>query len=166
MSNLPTLYEIAGDLRRLLDLMNDPSVSADDLLQAVEQVSSTFQEKAVNVTAVLRSMESLARQIREAEKDMEIRRRSIEWKSEWLRSYLLENMEQCGISQIDHPRFRIAIRKNPPSVEILDPDSIPDEYLRERVISEPDKQELLRALKQGQEVPGAVLVQKKRLEIR
>lgn len=56
-------------------------------------------------------------------------------------------------------RLSVSYRKSE-SVEITDPDEVPDAYQRTKVIFEPDKASIKDALKSGHEVPGARLVEK------
>jgi hypothetical protein len=83
-----------------------------------------------------------------------------------LRSYLLDNMQRAQIERIDCPLFSITVRKNPASVDVFDPLSLPGEYM---VTPEPkphaDKKAIAAAIKAGVDVPGAKLVQGMRLNI-
>jgi hypothetical protein len=159
---LPTLYELTEKYQQLLSLEDIPEEVMRDTLEGLE---GEITEKCTNVAAVVRNFEALAEQIREAEKRMADRRRSIEARAEWLKCYLLENMERTGIEKIESPYFRIGIRKNPPKAEIVDENLIPMQYLE---IPEPriSKKRILEDLKLGKEVPGAVLVNDVRVEIK
>lgn len=89
--------------------------------------------------------------------------------AEGLRNYLLDNMQRAEIERIDCPMFSISIRKNPPAVEILDPLSIPAEYMvtpePKPPVAAPDKTAIKKAIQSGAEITGARLVQKVRLHI-
>jgi hypothetical protein len=69
-------------------------------------------------------------------------------------------MVRTGISKIESPYFKIALRNNPPSVVVDDPDAIPWEYQRQKPAPPPevDKVAVKEALKSGITVPGARLV--------
>lgn len=86
-----------------------------------------------------------------------------------LRSYLLDNMQRAGIEKIDCPLFSISIRKNPPSVEIIDQLSLPAKYMvtpePKPPVAAPDKAAIKKAIAAGEDVPGARLVQGVRLNI-
>lgn len=87
-----------------------------------------------------------------------------------LRDYLKENMERAGIEKIECPMFSISIRKNPPSVEVLDTAALPKEFWRtpdpKPPVSSPDKARIKEALQYGDNVPGARLTQSTRLEVK
>ena len=86
-----------------------------------------------------------------------------------LRAYMLDNMQRGGIEKIDCPLFSISIRKNPPSVEIIDQLSLPAKYMvtpePKPPVAAPDKAAIKKAIASGEDVPGARLVQGLRLNI-
>ncbi len=52
--------------------------------------------------------------------------------------------------------------KNPASCSVVNADELPAEYVRTKTITEPDKKAILDALKTGDAVPGAILVDGRR----
>ena len=86
-----------------------------------------------------------------------------------LRGYLLDNMQRMQIERIDCPMFSISIRKNPPAVEIFDQLSLPAQFMvvpePKPPVAAPDKKAIAAAIKAGQDVPGAKLVQGVRLNV-
>lgn len=87
-----------------------------------------------------------------------------------LRAYLLDNMQRAGIEKIECPLFKLSIKKNPQSVEIIDPLSLPPEFWRtpepKPPVAAPDKTAIKTALQAGTDVPGARLAQGVRLEVK
>jgi len=79
-------------------------------------------------------------------------------------------MERAGFEKIECPLFKLSIRKNPPSVEILDQLSLPPEFMRtpepKPPVPAPDKAAIKAALQAGKDVPGARLAQGTRLEVK
>lgn len=166
--NLPTLYEIAAEYRaaaeQLADLDLPPEVVADTL----EGMSGDLQTKAQNVAMFIQSLESTAAGIKEAEARMADRRKAIENRADRVRDYLLMNLQTCGISKIECPWFKIAVRQNPASVVIDDAGAIPsDLYVYpDPPAPYPDKMAIKSAIESGQDVPGARLNRGVRLEIK
>lgn len=77
----------------------------------------------------------------------------------WAKNYLAAIVRPG--EKLEYGCGRISWRKNPPSVEVVDFQALPDEY--KRVIperKEPDKIAIGTALKSGKEVAGAKLVEK------
>lgn len=167
MTNL-TLYTIADqyliDLERLESMDLDEQTFKDTL----EGLSGDLEIKATNVAMFVRNLEASAEAIKNAEKQMADRRKAIEAKADKIREYLKENMLRTGISKIDCPYFQLSIRKNPPSVEVIDQALIPDKYFD---IPEPpaptlNKNRLKDDLKNGVIVEGAKLTSGQSLQIK
>lgn len=165
---LPALYVLAEDYRnaaaKLADLDLPPEVVADTL----EGLAGDIEVKATNVAMFVRNLESTAEQIKAAEAAMAARRKAIENRAAHVREYLLANMQRTGISKIECPYFRLAVRDNPPSVVIESAENIPTEFMRqpEPPPPAPDKKAIADAIKSGHDVPGAYLSRTQRLEIK
>jgi len=168
VSTLPALYTVADqylqDVAKLQDLDLDPQTIADTL----EAMQGDMEVKATNVAMFIRNLESLADQIKQAEAAMAARRKAIETRADNIREYLLTNMLRTGITKIESPYFKIAIRNNPASVVVDDEASIPAKYMRQPPIPDqaPDKKEIKAALEFGEIVPGARLVTKQSVTIK
>jgi hypothetical protein len=76
-------------------------------------------------------------------------------------------METAEVQRIECPHFRLAIQAKPPSVDVYEPGLLPAQYMRtpEAPPPAPDKKAIADAIKAGEEVPGARLVQGTRLAI-
>jgi hypothetical protein len=165
MSNL---YEIAhafrADAAKLADLDLDEQTLADTL----EAMSGELEAKATNTAFVIRNLEASAAAIKEAEAQMAVRRKALENRAARIKDYLLANMMVAGIQKIECPFFKLAVRENPPAVEIYEPGTIPAEFMTQPVAPPPapNKTAIAGALKAGIEVPGAKLTRGHRLEIR
>lgn len=87
-----------------------------------------------------------------------------------LRDYIKRSMEAMQIERIECPLFVISIRKNPAAVEVFDSLSIPSEFMftpePKPPVAQPDKKAIAAAIKAGQDVPGAKLVQNTRLAVK
>jgi len=163
-----TLYNIADqyliDLQKLQDMEIDEQTFADTL----EGLSGELELKATNVAMFVRNLEASAEAIKAAEKQMAERRKALESKADRIRQYLLDNMNRTGITKIDCPYFVLSVRKNPPAVEVLNQNMIPDEYFD---IPEPpaptlNKNRLKEDLKAGVIVEGAKLTAGQSLSIK
>ena len=167
MHNL-TLYEISQDYLQALDLFTDPEadIPLEAAMDTLEGLEGQLQEKAVNVAKFMQNLDTTAKAIKEAEQQMARRRKAIENRAQWIRTYLKSNMEAAGISRIESPWFRLAIQKNPAAVEILDEAALPDEFKSEVVTVKIDKTALKQVMQDGVNVPGAMLSQGTRLAIR
>jgi hypothetical protein len=78
-------------------------------------------------------------------------------------------MQRTGISKIESPYFKIALAKNPPSVVVDDEDTLKfahPEFVKVVTTESLDKSGISAALKAGQIVEGAHLVQAERVTIK
>lgn len=167
MSNL-TLFALAAEYRalaeKLADMECDPQVIADTL----EGESGALETKAANVVMVARSLEALAGAIKAEEESMAARRKALDKRAGWLREYVLQSMQACGMQKIEAPQFRISVRANPEAVDVFDAAQVPAAFMRQPEPPPPaiDKTAIKKALAAGQDVPGARLVRGHRLEIK
>lgn len=163
------LYEIAADYRNALVALDDEGLEPDVIRDTLDSLMGALEHKAAAVAAYILNLEAEAEAIAAAEARIKARRQALEKRAAWLRDYLKANMEAAGVSEIAAAdrTFRVRVRMNPEAVE-LDGSlpELPAAYIREKVIREPDKAAILAALKAGQEVPGARLVRRTRLEIK
>jgi hypothetical protein len=167
MNNL-SLYQLSNNYLEALDFLTDPETDlpAEVINDTLESLGGELEDKAVNVAKFLRNMEAAAEAIKAAEADMAKRRKTLESRAKWLKDYLKGNMEACGISKIECPYFKIAIQKNPATVNILDESAIPDQFKEQVITWKIDKTAIKDAIKTEETVPGAELVNGTRLAIR
>jgi len=158
---LPALYEIASEYREAMARLNELDLDEQTIADTLESISGDLTTKCTNIGFVIRNMESLAEQIKQAEQQMSARRKSIESRAEYVREYLRRNMEACEISKIESPWFAITLRKNPPKVVVDDPEAVPIEFWRQPPMPAPeiDKKAIAEQLKSGGVVSGTHLEQ-------
>lgn len=148
----------------LMDATDDAQTIADTL----DAESYPLEIKAQNVAYAVKNLDATAAAIKAAEQEMSARRKAIENRAQRLREYALACMEIADVSSINCPHFEISVRSNPASVEIFEPELVPAEYMRQPEPPPPsvDKVAIKDAIKSGKNVPGAKLVQTKRLQIK
>ena len=167
--NLPALFQIADIYLQDLDKLSDLDLPEEVVRDTIEGLQGDMQEKCTNVAAFIRNTESLAEQIKQAEQAMAARRKALESRADRIRQYLLDNMQRTGITKIESPYFKIAIAKNPPSVVVDDEDTLKfahPEFVKVVTTESLDKAAIKEAIKAGQIVEGAHLVQAERVSIK
>lgn len=163
-----TLYEISAEFRAMVEHLTNCQDDAQAVADTIEAEAYPLQLKAQNVAYAIRNLEASAAAIKEAEQQMAERRKRIEKRAEHIREYLKTCMEVAGVSRIECPHFLLSIQKNPPSVEVFEPSLVPVEFMKtpEPPPPAPDKVAIKAALKDGRDVPGALLAQGTRLAIK
>jgi len=166
---MSSLYELTGqrlELQRKLETLN---IDEEVILDTLEGESAELEAKIADYGFVIRNMEAFGDAIKAEETRLALRRKSQEAKIDHIKAWLLQNMETCGISKIEHPAFTISVKANPAKVVVDNEGQIPQEYFKQ-VIVEPTwqlvKKDVADAIKAGKEVTGAHLEQSKRIEIK
>lgn len=120
-------------------------------------------EKLESVALYIKSLDADAAAIRAEEKSLAERRGVKERKAERLRDYLTRSMESFGDTKLETPRVALSFRKSV-AVEIEDEALIPQVWVNyKRSI---DKAGIKKALKSGEFVNGAQLVERQNLQIK
>jgi hypothetical protein len=163
-----SLYVIAAEHRQMVEALMATDNDTQTIADTIEAESYPLEVKAQNVAYAIKNLEATAEAIKAAEQEMAKRRRAIENRAMHIKTYLQACMEVAGVTKIDCPHFRLSIKNNPPSVEVFEEKLIPVEFMRqpEPPPPAPDKKAIAEALKAGKEIPGAMLAQGTRLEIR
>lgn len=160
------LYEIADQYRFLLSDMYDEETGEinENTIARLQELGDSMETKCINITRIFKQIDAEREAIEKERKAMSAREKALKNQVDRLKDYLSFNMEKCAITKIECPQFIISLQKNPPSVEILDENKIPQSY--NRVTITHDLQKIKEDIKNGVDVPGARLVQKNSLRIR
>lgn len=163
-----TLYQISADLRAMLDNAFDPETG--EALPAFTEQRALFGSKASAVAAYVLNVEADAQQCKAAIERIAAMKATLERKASHLRAYLLDNMATSGVTELKATDGSFVVKRYPErdkSVDVFDPEQLPDDYMREIPAKhEPDKRLIAGALDDGFDVPGARYVYKDRLTIK
>jgi hypothetical protein len=159
------LYQLTGELLAIRNDLMDAGFDDTTIEDTLEGCAEDFDNKAVGCALISRELAANAKMIRDAAAELVERARKIEARSERLEGYLQSNMKTAQRLRIENPFVTIALREGrDESVEVIDVTILPSEFLR--IKAEANRAELKKALKLGQEITGARLIVKDRLEIR
>jgi len=150
------LYEISDQFKELEKLED---IDQEILNDTLESLTADFNDKSLSVASYFLNLDSDIAQLKEAEKRIADRRKTIENRSKSLKDYLLSNMQRLEMTEISCPEFKITIRKPQKIVSIVNIDDIP--IVMCKVVPEhiqADKMAIKKALEGGQHIEGAELV--------
>ncbi len=134
------LYEISNEYQQVLnDICEIEGITQEVINDTLSPISTDFKIKAINLTSYFKNLEVDCVAMKEAEKSIGERRKRIENKVEYLKTYLKNEMINTGINKIECPYFNITLSKSKPSVEVIDQESIPEEFIRTTIKKEADK---------------------------
>lgn len=153
------LYEVNAALEELLNQQDPETGELTCDLDQLDALMMERDEKLEGLALYVKNADAEAKAIREEEKALAERRRSLENKAERAKGFLAE---QLAGEKFSTPKVAVSYRKSK-AVEINETAFWPwavdhTEYVR-RKDPEPDKAAISAALKSGQEIPGAELVE-------
>jgi len=161
------LYEITNEFESIFNDVDETGEVTQAMFDAMDGLKEEFENKAISVASYIKNIEAEEEAIKQAMDGMKKRRDALKNKAESLTDYLLESFGKMGVNEINtSPYFKIRVKKCPVSVDVFDDLALPDEYLREKVVTSIDKIKLKEVLSEGVEVPGACLQRRTKLEIK
>ena len=163
---MTALYELTADFKAVAQRLEDMELDADTIRDKLDGYSADFDNKVIAIASLIRNLEATSASIKEAETQMETRRKAMERKADWLREYVINNMKAIGKNEINCPLFSVKVRTNRPSVVVADDAYIPVAYQIEKFVVTPDKKALLKALESGEKLEGVSLVCSNTLSIK
>ncbi|MBD7971263.1 MULTISPECIES: siphovirus Gp157 family protein [Paenibacillus] len=91
------------------------------------------------------------------EKRLAKKRKYLENKNNGLKSYTQSVLEVNKIDKVNAGMFKVKLQKNPPSINVLDSNKVPDTY---KIAQEPkiDSKKLLSDVKNGVVIEGVELI--------
>lgn len=162
-----SLYQITDELLAELDSAFDPDTG--EALPEFEETRALWANKSQHVAAYMLNMEAGAAMLRRAEEKLAARRKAAEKRAEYLRSYLLANMQRIGATKIEPADASFLIVRYPDrdeSVQIDEGATFPPELCGEPKPPAPSKTKIKAAILAGQPVAGARIVKRDRLVVK
>lgn len=154
------LYNITENLRQLNGMIEE-GVPADQLVDAFNDIEGAFQDKAKSILFVLQNMASNIEAIKTEEDRLKSKRSTVEKQLSGLKEYLVLNMIDAGVSNVDNGVFKASIVKPRPVLVVLSNDAISGDYKTESIVVSIDKKKMLSDLKEGKTVIGAEIGESK-----
>ena len=154
------LYEISEQYKGVQELIeSDESESMREAIaDTMQMIEGDFRDKAQAVVSMTLNMDGGIGALDKEIQRLTDKKKVIQNKVQSIRDYLKQNMEATGISKIECPLFTITLSKPSKQAEVTDEALLPDDFVRVKTTVAPDKAAIAKALKDGKEVTGAVLV--------
>jgi hypothetical protein len=152
----PLRHELAHHEYLLERLRKDfPDADEETLLDTASGETNLTDMLGV----VLRSMlddKAIVAALRERRSDMQARLERLEHRAEAKRDLVIEVMERAGLKKLAEADFTASLRAGRPPIVLIDEAAVPGDYWRPQP-AKLDKQQLYSALRDGRDIPGAVL---------
>lgn len=152
---MANLYDIKCEFLTLWNLIEDETVDDEILAEAFTEATEDLAYKLENCCKYIKNCESDIAGLKEEEKRLSAKRKSLENGIERLKVLMKSAMEVAGEKKIPCGTFTCSRQANPPRVILDEPyiENIPEEYL---VAQDPtiNKKQMLEDMKNGKDLSG------------
>lgn len=149
------LWEIDKAIDEIMDTLVDEETGEidDSAVERLEALDIARQDKLKNIGLAYKNFFRFAEEIKAEKLALEKRQKQAEKKAEWLKAYMQRSLDGDPFKT---PEVAVSYRRSS-FVQVYDIGALPQEYLRYKA-PEPDKTKIKEALKDGQTVPGALMM--------
>lgn len=159
------LYELEGKLLYVVELANSSKPEDQQLFDdTIESLQDSIADKAIGYGKVINQLVADKKQLTDKISHDQDRKRILSNNISRLKLALQHGMETAGKDKIKDIDLSIWIQNNPVSVAVTDDKLIPGEFTE--VEKKLNKTAIKQALNDGEEVPGAKLVQTRSIRIK
>lgn len=159
------LYELEGNLLHVVELANSAKPEDQQLFaDTIESLQDSIADKAIGYGKVINQLVADKKQLTEKIIHDQDRKRILSNNISRLKLALQHGMETAGKDKIKDIDLSIWIQNNQPSVAVTDDKLIPGEFTE--IEKKLNKTAIKQALNDGEEVPGAKLVQTRSIRIK
>ena len=160
------LYELTQDFKYIQGLEFSEENEEQEIEQVKAIIKQEIENKGTGIIAVIKNTESDIETLTSEIKRLQALKKVKENKNERLKKYTKECLMETNINKVLTPLGNISIRKTPPSVEVIEENNIPEEFIKEEISYKIDKKAILKQLKEGASVSGVILKTDTTLSIR
>ena len=158
------LYEITQEAQYLAVLLETEELTAE-LEEALIINQDQLQAKAVNYAKVIANYQAESDAIDQEIKRLKAMKESREKKIDWLKESVKKAMLVSGIEKVDSPLFKLSVRRSE-AVEVDLVEALPNAFLNVKNVVTADKVAIKEAIKRGENVIGARLIENFNLQIK
>ena len=158
------LYEITQEAQYLAVLLETEELTAE-LEKALIINQDQLQAKAVNYAKVIANYQAESDAIDQEIKRLKAMKESRDKKVEWLKESVKKAMLVSGIEKVESPLFKLSVRRSE-AVEVDVVEALPTAFQNVKNVVTADKVAIKEAIKRGEFVMGARLVENFNLQIK
>lgn len=166
MQDLEPLWKIEDELRTLVDSLETcPEELRPELEAQIARYVGAEVEKVDRIGAVLASLESVQANAKAEIDRLRARQQSAQHTAERLEDYVLRVLREREGQPLKGRNVTFSVRRSEALI-IDDTDAVPAEFKRQTIVVDVPKDPLKKAIKAGQEIPGAHIEQRENLQRR
>ena len=153
---MSSLYDIKN---KFVELALREDLTEEEGKELCTLLATELTNKSTNIIAFIRNTEVDIEAVDTEIKRLQDIKKSVTNKLDKFKNYVETNMTQLGIEEINTPIGKMSFRKSPPSVEIINEDLVPEEYVKVKTERSIDKKAILDTYKEnGELVEGTRIV--------
>lgn len=154
MENL-SLYQITSGFMDLMNKIETEELTEEENKEIETALIQALQTKSINIIGYIQNQEALTNAIDEQIKRLQDFKKQKQNNLDKFKTYVKNNMNILGITKFDTPIGSMSLAKSPISVEIIDEEKIPKEFINEIIKRTPNKTAIKEHFKStGEIVPG------------
>lgn len=155
------LYEIKQSIQEAIDKCIDMETGEIINPELLDNLNEQLNIKRENIALYIKNLVADSKAIDEEIKNLTARKRSMNNKVDWLKSYLANDLQG---NKFETPKVVVSFRKSK-AIDIQPNAEIPDEFL---IMQEPkpDKAGLKKAIQSGEVIAGVSIVEKQNISIK
>lgn len=158
-----TLYNLTDDMKALEELLEADTEGQEEAAALIQnEIIGMLKSKTDNIVYFNEYLEDLVEKVDKRAKQLQDLKKTLNNKIESFNNYVLYCMDKLEAPELRGEIKKIKVVKPTKAVEIDDIDQIPVEFIKVKKEVSPMKAEISKAIKAGQQVPGARLVDGKR----
>ena len=158
------LYTLTQEAQYLAVLLETEELTAE-LEEALIINQDQLQTKAVNYAKVIANYQAESDAIDQEIKRLKAMKESRDKKVEWLKESVKKAMLVSGIEKVESPLFKLSVRRSE-AVEVDVVEALPSAFQNVKNVVTADKVAIKEAIKRGENVFGARLVENFSLQIK
>jgi seryl-tRNA synthetase len=158
------LYTLTQEAQYLAVLLETEELTPE-LEEALIINQDQLQAKAVNYAKVIANYQAESDAIDQEIKRLKAMKDSREKKIEWLKESVKKAMLVSGIEKVESPLFKLSVRRSE-AVEVDMVEALPNAFQNVKNVVTADKVAIKEAIKRGENVTGARLVENFNLQIK
>jgi hypothetical protein len=152
---MKSLFNITAEALNLASALEEGEITPE-LENSLIINQTELQEKAINYAHVIRTVEIDVSAIDEEIKRLQAIKKAKTNVIDRMKESVVTAMGIYGIEKVSTPTLNLSLRKSE-SIEIINENQIPDGFKTQKTTILPDKARIKQAIKEGDEVQGAVL---------
>lgn len=129
MTRLYKLTERYNAIEELLDSEIE-GISKEDVVASLGNIKDDIEEKISSIGKLVLELKSQAESIKAEEDRLSKRKSGVIGRMEWLKSYLLVEMQTTNILKVKRDVITVSVQNSPPSAEVANLELIPIEFIR------------------------------------